>query len=264
MDVALPESVMVYVGSESCEWDDLMKTASLLHFVADNLVDRDLQHGKLFTDNCTASFYQIAAALNDIRDQTGVYQNKYVPFETLLAHSRDRKSTDPRDKFFAMLPLSNPDEVRIRPNYRKSVNTVYMMAALNLAATTLDFLTACQNPERENDLPSWVPDLSRALKTVRPPRPWCELSALTEKDIRTEKPKFLYESGTDILQVFGAIFDEIEIIKDVSNSTLGAEEKDGWFSFWKGHQERTKHFHMKEKDVLAYARYCMLNQDREG
>lgn len=45
------------------------------------------------------------------------------------------------------------------------------------------------------------------------------MSAVIEKDFRVGAPKFSYESGTDT--VFGAIFDEVQIIKDASNPNLG-------------------------------------------
>ena len=49
---------------------------------------------------------------------------------------------------------------------------------------------------------------------------------MKDKDFRAGTPKFLFETALDILQVHGAIFGEIDSIKDASAYPSGIEQND--------------------------------------
>ena len=79
----------------------------------------------------------------------------------LLAWSKDRKCTDPRDKVYGLLALIPPALAgRILIDYRLPVADVYMNAVLaNLEySKRLDMLVYCRIDDRLDGAPSWVPN----------------------------------------------------------------------------------------------------------
>jgi hypothetical protein len=81
---------------------------------------------------------------------------------TVLHSTQEAKCTDPRDRLYAILGVVK-DTTDIQIDYAKSIPDVYRewaMRRINRTAS-LDILGACADSARENDLPSWVPDLRR-------------------------------------------------------------------------------------------------------
>ena len=115
---------------------------------------------------------RVAVAPTSSLDKKGTCQ---VPLTMLLQKHRYAKSTDPRDKVYALLGLASQtmapfrtNPAAITPNYSLSVQQVYM-------ATAKAFLTDYRNltllshvedssVRRVADLPSWVPDYSVTLE----------------------------------------------------------------------------------------------------
>ena len=95
---------------------------------------------------------------------------------------RDKASSDPRDKIFALYGLRGL-ETRVAPDYTQSTSTVYRQFAADMIHTTssLDVLhereTRAMCSESGIDLPSWVPDWTILLERTSL-RPQLDISIL--------------------------------------------------------------------------------------
>lgn len=82
------------------------------------------------------------------------------------------QSSDPKDKIFSMLGLDNEMAIRMMPDYRDSVQTVYTKATreslLSSKSTGILSLAGIGHRRVLDDLPSWVPDFS-ITETPSPP-----------------------------------------------------------------------------------------------
>jgi hypothetical protein len=94
----------------------------------------------------------------DWRKSPGAYG-----FKEFLRYSRNAKSSDPRDKVYALCGLISSDYV-LTPDYTDTVGSVYCRAveSIILAEQSLDVLAYCQHTDSQssNSLPTWCPDWS--------------------------------------------------------------------------------------------------------
>jgi hypothetical protein len=81
----------------------------------------------------------------------------------LLFRTRSCQASDPRDKVFAVVGMSeSASEECLRPDYRKSTVDVYIETAVSLQEKFgLSFLSGVQGLPRLPNLPTWVPDWSQ-------------------------------------------------------------------------------------------------------
>jgi hypothetical protein len=96
------------------------------------------------------------------------------------------ESTDPRDKIFALLGLTNDrkdlERLGVVPDYKKSKEEVFASVTVALLQQGhISILSLCRAPEVPLVLPSWVPDWSRPM-----PKPLQDV----ESDHMTLTPKF--------------------------------------------------------------------------
>ena len=240
-EVALPGSVTFHCGTETCDWTEIMRTADILTFLADEYHLPALQLGGIRRDGSWASCFQNARELNKIRGQTDG-DTKYLKLESLFLRSRDCQATDPRDKVYAMLPMSNPDEAGVAADYRKDYREVYKAVAISLISQQLDYLSGCQNPSRSNGLPSWVPNLEAPWNAL-PTRGVAHLTDLEKLSPEIDLPHFTYSPEQSRLDVQGVIFDEIGTINNESYLTHDASNVDvrtvteQWKEFYISHRE---------------------------
>ena len=77
------------------------------------------------------------------------------------------KATNDRDRVFALLGIAaDRDKLCISPDYEKLCDAVYTDTARALISHGhMDTLALCQNSNFEADLPSWVPDWRRLIRT---------------------------------------------------------------------------------------------------
>lgn len=89
----------------------------------------------------------------------------------LLHSTRSSSCLDPRDRLFAMLDLASAGrKLGIQPDYTKAVSEVYrdFMVSDCRAWSSLRIIENCDTLDAKawsNDLPSWVPDWSKAYFT---------------------------------------------------------------------------------------------------
>lgn len=140
-------------GEDSIEWSSLLKIQSML-----------------WDEHATAliALAQSSTLLRDLqywirgRGARGLDKLPLSPqgdlFRTLLFH-RLKEATDPRDKIYGLLGLTN---AKFEVDYRRDVRQVYIDTASYVIRATgkLDVLWAVPPHQDRFDLPSWVPDWS--------------------------------------------------------------------------------------------------------
>ena len=115
---------------------------------------------RALTMNLIAHRYPGAKAMMD--DNAGDKHNDPLAFN-ILVQAREKKSSDPKDKIFALYSILQELEVLLpAPDYNKPVEDVYREATI--AAITYDknlyVLYYAPSDNRRDDLASWVPDWS--------------------------------------------------------------------------------------------------------
>ena len=108
------------------------------------------------------SCYARAHQLSVIRDMGGGPVTKFLDLAEFVFHTRSCKATDPRDKAFAVLSMVDPEVYKMKPDYRLSLEDTLKTVARRITTKkqSLNVLAGCQNPERDNSLPSWVPNFT--------------------------------------------------------------------------------------------------------
>ena len=156
---------------------------------------------------------------------------RYGELTDMLFHTRSCKSTDPRDKVFSVLGLVDPTLYRVKPDYRITLDQALKVVARSIITKkqSLDILAGSQNPERENGLPSWVPNLTeewraRPLKTKIPYFP----------DVPDE-PDFTFEPDNEsVLRANGRVVSSITAVSnDQVTGDATTEQLDALFQNWK-------------------------------
>ncbi|KAF5539315.1 het-domain-containing protein [Fusarium napiforme] len=100
------------------------------------------------------------------------YWNRPFPINTITSKFRDSQATDPRDKVYAFIGISENDAdqkgPQLIPDYSKTVDDVYIEAT-KLMMSSKGFNLDCFSQKEDqalckiNYLPSWVPDFSVAI-----------------------------------------------------------------------------------------------------
>ncbi|KAG4033217.1 hypothetical protein MFRU_005g02300 [Monilinia fructicola] len=90
-------------------------------------------------------------------------------FELLLSH-KSKKSSDPRDKVYALIGISNSRKSYGQIDYSLSVRQVYTHTARHIIHDTrrLDIICVNQRALDSDDLPSWVPNWTRPPQSRQP------------------------------------------------------------------------------------------------
>lgn len=215
-EAALPQNVEVHCGQQTCSWHDLTSTVDLLAYLVDECHLPGLQSEGLRENlsSFVSCFYK-ARAIGTLRKDVIQDGESYGEFEDLVSKCRNCLATDPRDKVYALLPMTSPDEFEFAADYAKDKRTMYTDMVMKLLERgSLSFMQWCQNPTGSTGLPSWVPDLEA---------PWGPLPierlhediAYTDDDESSgrEAPvDFNYIEAENKLEVKGIIFDSVGAI----------------------------------------------------
>lgn len=142
-----------------------------------------------------------------------------VDFRTLLIHARDCEATDSRDKVFAIPGMIGDGQDDILIDYAQPVSEVAKQAFKKLVSLSngLEALIYSQNPNRQQGIPSWAPNLcaSFSAQPSRLKRPHSSVYAATRGSV--EEYKFLEDGIT--LRVKGIIFDHVRNISITAPSS---------------------------------------------
>ena len=160
-EISCAPRVILLAGKSVMEWD---------------LVERILGSKDYYTDAFHSPFSHdmdtltsgIFANAQIVKNQRRIFREMQEGGESslldVLARFRSTFSTDPRDKIYALLGLVS-DSLGIEIDYHKSVKDVFIhvVECIINSSTNLDIICQSQwamfdHPERNKDLPSWVPD----------------------------------------------------------------------------------------------------------
>jgi len=158
------------------------------------------------------SCYARAHQLSVLRHMGGGALTKFLDLAELLFHTRSCKATDPRDKVFAVLSMADPEVYEMKPDYRLSLDDTFKTVARCIITKklSLNVLAGCQNPERDNGLPSWVPNLLADWKA----RPF-EVHSRRYSPPVTDFSEFTFEGDNEcILRAKGCRIDTISSFSD--------------------------------------------------
>ncbi len=153
------------------------------------------------------SGYSQACQLYDLRYAVSPTK-KFLDLKDMILHTRSCKATDPRDKVFSVLGLSDPEIYALAPNYRLSLDETLKTAARTMVSRThcLNLVSGRQTPDRLNGLPSWVPNLTHPWQAV----PY-NLGPKANY-VRLKEENWSFDETGNILRVQGRCFDIIKTI----------------------------------------------------
>lgn len=172
-EVAVNKTLFVVYGTELLPWDLLAAVMTRLH---SSIVVISTMDDYMASNDLTPIMKAIKGAellwtvRQFIQDPTEARKVK-GQIRELVTASWDFEATDPRDKIFALVGISNEAGLpAFRPNYRKTVEEVYVDFARYLFSQqdALPWLSSyCGIGWRRNvtAIPSWVPDWSHVGRT---------------------------------------------------------------------------------------------------
>jgi hypothetical protein len=172
--------------------------------------------------------------------------DKFASLSEVLMVSRGSKATDPRDMVYAVLGMADPERHSLVPDYRSPMREIYIEAtkAALPADRHLQLLGACQNPNRLNGLPSWVPNLTEN---------WTSFpfeGNHTFRGIAWNQPTMQFVG--EELHVRGFHSDKIEFVSDMVNADDDGPQLDAICAKWKGavsEASQTKKLSSRDKDI---------------
>ena len=234
-EIALPRAAIFYCGDATCQFSEF-KTA---YIILDRIKER-LGYDWTGIEKATRVISNTASEaliLADAQHATLLFNlqkecnggNNFISFKDAVFSARFCKATDPRDKVFSVLGLTDPELYRLKADYSLSLIATYKAAVRTLVAATksVDVLSACQNPERLHGFPSWVPNLvdewkAKPFQTTRKPQ-----ASYKDADC-------IFEDETNTLRLKGEFLDTVHRLSD-HNAKQGntAEELDTLCSEWK-------------------------------
>lgn len=234
-EVVLSNFVIFNCGAQSLPMDALGPALTSLRYAQGLGYNVPILHDATTESTVTLPWAHHASQLVELRANTnGGYS--WVDLHRILPSSRASKATDPRDTVFSLLGLADPDIFPVPVDYRYEVKDV-LLAATSTVITKpygLDILGACQNPERANGLPSWIPNLTEPWKAM-PFRTWKLGSLVHESDMMvTEHEEADVTIEGDYLIVQGGHVDSIAFLSDhVVTNNSSTEHLDAVYHAWK-------------------------------
>jgi hypothetical protein len=206
-EVSVANSAMVYCGDEAISWHDLDNVCDILK------AEQDALH---------AVFYKSPSYVRTLTfgGPRGLQLSRYSPsadapplLELLLSH-KSKKSTDPKDKVYALVGISSTRQTFGPIDYSRSMREIYTHTARHIIHTSqkLDVICVRQHNENQFDLPSWAPDWTR------PP----VNSGHTVVGLQHREPAFAaagssiadarFLGGGYVLQTTGVVLDTVKLL----------------------------------------------------
>jgi len=155
-EVSCAKSAMVYCGGDAIPWTTLDSVCDIL-----NTVDSQLR----------SLFYAHPSYIRTLTHggPRGLQLSRYSPhlsapplLELLLSH-KSKKSTDPKDKVYALVGISSSRHTFGKIDYSLSMREIYTHNARHIISTSqkLDVICVKQHDIDQFSLPSWVTDWTR-------------------------------------------------------------------------------------------------------
>jgi len=155
-EVACAKRAFVYVGNEEISWTDLDGVCEILKTIEGTL---------------HSLFYKRPSYVRTLTHggPRGLQLSRYNPtlaapplLELMLTH-KSKKSTDPKDKVFALVGISSSRHTFGDIDYSLSMRETYTHTIKHIISTSqkLDVICVKQNDLPRFNLPSWAPDWTR-------------------------------------------------------------------------------------------------------
>ena len=204
-EVGLADRAIVKCGLRTVPWQTLSDAlqflaasgwATHLHTAELRRIDFGKQepsyYQRLLSVNIDPGYSAYALIYNKSRLAT---TGRLIPFKQLLNDHRPCQASDPRDKIYALLGISDRDlrlfgtyAEAFRPNYTIDIQTLFtrVTRALLQSYEDLELLFHVESRPKYSriaELPSWVPDYTVAvmpgsLETRGPENSWCAAAGL--------------------------------------------------------------------------------------
>jgi hypothetical protein len=204
-EVLVAHSAQLFNGSKSIAWSTLAE-------VAEKIILFDLTG--LF-----AAFKLAPSALKNICLMRPENSESRRPFFKLLCSAREFKSTDPRDKLYALLGISDSDAVSWEsPDYTIQVSRLFIQyTKQELISGSLAHLSATNYIDDTTQvvLPTWVPDWSRPVEHI----PF-EALGMSLNAGGTRVPRLSFSSNNDLLIIMGKRVSSVDRLGTIRYSEL--------------------------------------------
>lgn len=160
--LALVENVVIYCGEQTLPWISLVLAVGYLKASKYKWGQWD-EAMQLQTHISDLLMNRRYSGVHDVLDSTPSRANSYRGLLQILAWAREKASTEPKDKVFALFGVLKELGIQFPPpDYKKSLEHIYTEAAV--ASITHDrnlhVLFEVPSDNRRLGLPSWVPDWS--------------------------------------------------------------------------------------------------------
>jgi Heterokaryon incompatibility protein (HET) len=205
-EVLMAQSAQLFNGSKSITWSTFTKVTEMIILY---------EIGALF-----AAFKSALSALSNIFLMRPENLESRRPFFRLLCYTRSFKSTDPRDKLYALLGISDSGAIPWEsPDYTVPVSKLFVQyTKKELMSGSLAHLSATDYIDdiAQVALPTWVPDWSRPVH--RPP-----VEALQDIYLNaggTSVPSLSFSSTNDLLIIKGKKVSCVERLGTIRYSEL--------------------------------------------
>jgi hypothetical protein len=214
-EIECAREVEMILGDKTVDWKDFSSSVTYVE------TNKELHWGSRYRGRTPSIVFY--------RDSSRVERPKTLL--QFLNDTRNCKSSDPRDKVFALLGMTpEAAEQALAPNYSTPTRDVFISLVKFLISRdkNLDVLCHVQNPTSVDGLPSWVPDwscprTSRALGYPRPSK-WYYKTALDSPAAVEFLP------GSEILAAQGKAVDKISQVGP--RYEMGAESSSPTLRQW--------------------------------
>ncbi|EPE33296.1 Heterokaryon incompatibility protein, putative [Glarea lozoyensis ATCC 20868] len=231
-EVALPLMVKMWCGSKSFDLNSLAPALFMLKHIS------SLGYASTISHSDDETFVSLpwdfhAGTIAKMRQMTR-NGSLWVGAAQLLRMTRAAKATDSRDTVFSILGMANPEVYSIVPDYRQEYKQILLLATQ--AAIKLEYgleiLGACQNPERKDGLPSWIPSLQEKWKAIPFQTTGLHEMRFISRLTTTELPHVHVKD--EMLALQGGLIDTISsICPFYVHNTASASSLESVFQSWK-------------------------------
>lgn len=237
-EVALAKDILIRCGSQTTPWIGFMAVLD-----------------KLKNNNKSSADYRAALNLDTFRKDYR-WKGHGVDVHAAMVQSRQCDASDPRDKIYALLGVC-PDLAYAmgEPDYKLSAAVVWTRAQRACFTGPLSINALCLvsvGERREEDVPSWVPDLSTGLHTWprRSPVPAISDGVTTIIQCSGDDPVCLHVRGTFV----DALISPFEYTNNKTFNDVVVQ----WRNWWTRFQELDTGIYSNTEKVLAFwsTLYC--------
>ena len=225
-EVVLAAHAQVFCGNQSSSWTALKKTVTWIFENNFGSWLQGLPHAHL-------AIARISVIQNLWCQNQGPTDLSILLFLDLFKYT---KSTDPRDKVYALLSLTS-DASHIRPDYTISCEELHISIAVDHLDSDIPYVLSCNDYTVNNlglRLPSWIPNW--AAETLQSGlRDIVQFSYTWGfKAAANTQPQWTYSRHDQTLNVTGFVFDNVshtaEHLYDTSHSlSFGTEDYEARF-----------------------------------